>query len=108
MSEAILHEIVSIEKEASRLEEEARVKARDRVAEARKQASEILQKSLTDSEAFAADILCKARQTSEAEIQAKREAGGKAAAELAQTAGRFLDQAVEFIVGRIVDISGNH
>jgi regulator of protease activity HflC (stomatin/prohibitin superfamily) len=50
VSEAILQEIIQVEKEAARLEEESKKQAREIVAEAKKQAAELLEKSISEGE----------------------------------------------------------
>lgn len=108
MSEAILQEIIQVEKEAARLEEESKKQAREIVTEAKKQAADLLEKSISEGEAVTADILKQARLSAEMEIESRQKSSEAEAGNLRNTAERSMNQAVQYIVGRIVDVSGNH
>lgn len=107
MSETILNQIIETEREAVRIEEDSKKEARELIAKARQDAATILEKSRTESEALRAEILRRARQDLEAETKAREEAVEETALQLSSSAEEKLDAAVQFILGRIVDLSGS-
>ena len=107
MSETILTEIIETEKEAVRIEEESSRQVREMVADARKNTADINEKCISDSESVRADILQRTRMEAQNEIERHEESVVKSADELKQHAKQHLDEAVEFILGRIVDLSGS-
>lgn len=107
MSETILNQIIETEQEAVRIEENSKREARELVARARQDAAAILEKGRIEREALRAEMLRRARQEMEQELKAREEAVEKAARELARGAEKQLDEAVQFILGRIVDSSGS-
>ena len=107
MSEAILNQIIEAEKEALQIEEDSRREARELVAKARQEAAAILEKGRLEGEARRAEILKQTCQELEAEAKSREEAVEKAALELERSAEQKVDSAVQYILGRIVDISGS-
>lgn len=107
MSEAILNQIIEVEQEAQRIEENSKKEARELVAKAKQEAAAILENGRARGEALRAEILERARQDMEKEMKAKEDALEKEARQLAHSAEKKLDTAVQFILGRIVDVSGS-
>lgn len=107
MSETILNQIIETEREAVRIEEDSKKEARELIAKARQDAAAILETSRAESEALRAEILRRARQDLEAETKAREEAVEETALQLSRSAEEKLDAAVQFILGRIVDLSGS-
>lgn len=107
MSETILNQIIETEQEAARIEEDSKREARELIAKARQDAAAILERGKSEGEAQRAEILKRARQDMELEMKTREEASEKAAQELARSAEKKLDAAVQFILGRIVDVSGS-
>ena len=107
MSETILNQIIEAEQEAAQIEENSKKEARELIAKARQDAAAILETSRAESEALRSEILKRARQDLEAETKAREEAVEETALQLSRSAEEKLDAAIQFILGRIVDLSGS-
>ncbi|HOA55982.1 MAG: hypothetical protein WAP56_03685 [Acetivibrionales bacterium] len=102
MSVDILKDIRAAEARAEQIEAEAAQKAREMIADARREAAELRERLLEEAENEALDLLKaseeKAHQdinTADARIRAQCD-------DIRKEAGERLDKAVDFIVGRIV------
>jgi V/A-type H+-transporting ATPase subunit G/H len=102
MALALLKEISAVEQQAEQLEAEALQKAREIVAAAKKDASAALLKAEEQAEQEAKEILRASEEKAAKDIQNKREEIRKQCLEIKDLSGRKLDNAVDFIVGRIV------
>lgn len=102
MALALLKEISTVEEQAEQLEAEAQQKAREIVAAAKKDAAAALQKAEEQAELEAKGILRAAEEKAAREIQSKNVETQKQCLEIKDLSGRKLNNAVDFIVGRIV------
>ncbi len=101
----ILQDIINREEEALRIEEEAKKQSLDILTEARKKAEEVLEKSLVEGESVAEEILKKARDEA---FEERKLHDNQTLGEQEQTRARFrekLNEAADYIVGRIVNKS---
>ncbi|MGI6086021.1 MAG: hypothetical protein ACOYIF_11395 [Acetivibrionales bacterium] len=99
----ILQDIIQSEEEASRLEDEAKQKALVILAEARKMASEILEKSILEGETLSDELLRKAREEAAEEIRLQAESKNRAQEQIRLKAKGKLGKAADYIVERIVN-----
>ena len=102
MALALLKEISAVEQQAEQLEAEALQKAREIVAAAKKDAAAAIQKAEEQAEQEAKGNLRAAEEKAAKDIQNKKEEIRKQCLEIKDLSGRKLDNAVDFIVGRIV------
>ncbi len=102
MALALLKEISAVEAQAEQIEAESQQKARDIVATAKKDAAAALQKAEEQAEQEAKGILRASEEKAAKDIQNKKEATQKQCLEIKELSGRKLNNAVDFIVGRIV------
>jgi len=102
MALALLKEISAVEQQAEQMEAEALQKAREIVAAAKKEAAAAIQKAEEQAEQEAKNILRTAEEKAAKDIQEKQEATKNQCLEIKELSGRRLNDAVNFIVGRIV------
>lgn len=98
----ILLSIIESEEEASALENEAKQQALLILAEARKRASEILERSLFESEALSEELLQKARDGAVEEANLQAGSKKKAQEQIRLESKERLNKAAEYIFERIV------
>jgi|BioPla2DNA2_1021312.scaffolds.fasta_scaffold01509_7 vacuolar-type H+-ATPase subunit H len=99
----ILQAIIESEEEASKLENDAKQQALLILTEARKKASEILEKSLLEGEALSEELLQKAREEAEEEARLQADSKNKALEQIRLKAKERLNEAADYIVERIVN-----
>ncbi len=102
MALALLKEISAVEAQAEQIEAESQQKAREIVATAKKDAAAALQKAEEQAEHEAKGIIRAAEEKAAKDIQAKSDVTQKQCLEIKDLSGRKLNNAVDFIVGRIV------
>lgn len=107
MSESILSGIIDAEQQAARIEEESKRQVREIIADARKESARIIEKSVSDIESVRAEILEKASREAQDEIERHKDSVDRDADDLRRSAQQRMDTAVQFILGRIVDLSGS-
>lgn len=98
----ILLGIIESEEEASRLENEAKQQALLILTEAKKKASEILEKSLLEGEVLSEELLQKARDEAVEEANLQVDSKNKAQEQIRLKSKERLNKAAEYIVERIV------
>ena len=98
----ILLGIIASEEEASKLENEAKQQALLILTEARKKASEILEKSLFEGERLSEESLQKARDEAVEEANLQVDSKDKAQEQIRLKSKERLNKAAEYIVERIV------
>jgi vacuolar-type H+-ATPase subunit H len=98
----ILLGIIASEEEASKLENEAKQQALLILTEARKKASEILEKSLFEGERLSEELLQKARDEAVEEANLQVDSKDKAQEQIRLKSKERLNKAAEYIVERIV------
>ncbi len=103
MADGVLNDILKVEAAAAAIEEEARKAARDRLAEARRKASELLEASVLKAENSYLDILESARRLAEKESEKQADERKSADGTLRTKVEAQLDLAANFIVGRVVN-----
>ncbi len=103
MADGVLNDILKVEAAAAAIEEEARKAARDRLAEARKKASELLEASVLRAETLYSDILDSARRLAEKESEKQAEERKITDGNLRTRVEVQLDAAANLIVGRVVN-----
>ncbi len=103
--DSILQDIIQSEEEALRLEEEAKKQSLEILTEARKKAEEIIEKSLVEGENMVEDILQKARTEALDERKHHERAHFESNEQIKVKAREKLDEAVDYIVGRVVNKS---
>lgn len=101
----ILQDIIKREEEALKLEEEAKRQSLEILTDARKKAEEILEKSLAQGEGMAEEILNKARAEALDERKLHESANLENEEQTRKKYREKLNEASDFIVGRIVNKS---
>ena len=102
MALALLKEISAVEQQAEQIENEASQKGRDIIASAKKEAAIILQQAEEQAELDAKGLIRAAEEKAASDIREKNAAIQKQCLEIKDLSGRKLNDAVDFIVGRIV------
>ncbi|NLE25903.1 MAG: hypothetical protein GX625_11295 [Clostridiaceae bacterium] len=98
----ILQGIIESEEQASNLENEAKQQALLILTEARKKASEILEKSLLEGETLSDELLQKARDEAIEEANLQVDSKNKAQEQIRLKSKEKLNKAAEYIMERIV------
>ncbi|NLO99487.1 MAG: hypothetical protein GX386_04255 [Clostridiaceae bacterium] len=98
----VLLSIIESEEEASRLENEAKQQALLILTEARRKASEILEKSLIEGEALSEELLQKARDEAVEEANLQADSKNRELESIRLKSKERLNKAAEYIVERIV------
>ncbi|NLM75186.1 MAG: hypothetical protein GX187_03725 [Clostridiaceae bacterium] len=93
----ILQDIIKCEREATRLEEEARQKSLKIISEARKKAAELVETSLIEGEALSEKLIKEAQEKAEQKLSLV------AHQEIKTVSAEKIEAAVNLIVERVVD-----
>lgn len=102
MAIALLKEIMSVEETAEQKELEAQQKAREMIAAAKKEASDLMAEKEKAAEAEAGEIIKSYERKALADIDELRKKIQQECQNIREKSGRKLDKAADFIVGRIV------
>ena len=102
MSIAVLKEITSAEEQADRIEEQARLNAREIISSAGKDAADLAGQALEQAERKAREIMKAAEDKALFEIKKINSETAEQCIEIKKKAEEKLPPAVDFIVGRIV------
>ena len=100
--DSILQDIIQSEDEALRLEDEAKRQSLEILTEARKKAEDIMEKALVEGEAMVEHILQQARNEALDERKSKEKAHFESNEQIKVKAREKLNEAVDYIVGRVV------
>ncbi len=103
MSISLLQEIISVENQAEQVEMQAQQRARDIVAAAKKDASGLVENAVEQAEKEARDIIKSAEDRASKDIINMKKATQTQCMEIKENSGKRLENAVDFIVGRIVN-----
>ncbi len=102
MSIAILKEITAVENEAQSILTEAQLKAKETVATARTEASALVDSAVNEAGHEAEDIIRKYEAKADEDIGAIRQKTRNDCDEIIKNSGARLEEAVNFIIGRIL------
>lgn len=103
MSIEVLQEIVTVENQAEQIEIQAQQRARDIITAAKNDASGLLEKAVEQAEKDARDIIKSAEVKASKDIEDMKKATQTQCMEIKENSGKKLKNAVDFIVGRIVN-----
>ncbi len=98
----ILQGIIESEEEASKLENEAKQKALLILTEARKNASEILEKALLEGEKLSDELIQKARDEAVEEANLQADSKSHSQEQIRLRSKERINKAAEYIIERIV------
>lgn len=101
----VLQDIIMCEEEAARLEEEAKSKSLELLTKARKKAEDILENSLVEGESMVDHILKKAQSEADDERKLNENAYMSQDEQSRMKSKESLNEAADFIVGRVVSKS---
>jgi V/A-type H+-transporting ATPase subunit G/H len=104
MSVDILKDIASVEETAEQIETQAIQKSRDIIAAAKKEASSVAEKSAEQAEGKAGDVIRSYEEKARKEIENIKAHILSQCDEIRKCSGEKLNEAVDFIIERIVKL----
>jgi V/A-type H+-transporting ATPase subunit G/H len=103
MSIAILKDIAGAEEKAELMEAQAQQKAKEIVAAARTEAAALLDNAMEEAEREAREIVKASEKEASLDIEQMRSHTRSQCDSIRENSGRRLQEAVDFIIGRIID-----
>lgn len=107
MSIEVLKYIKKAEEEAEEIIKKAAADARQIVLQAENQSRQLLEENESDIENKRKKLISEAEESANAEIKARMEEIARQCADIKARAMERIDDAVNIIVGRIVNLNGN-
>jgi len=107
VSKDILQSIVQTEVEADKIIGQSAEEARQVVSEAERQSKLLSERIMQDAEKKARQMVLDAEKSTQQEIESFRIQVEKECGEIRRKAGEKMNDAVDFILGRVIKVHGN-